>query len=226
MPLQCGREQAGLSQGRLIAGDLMDRVSWCHVEVRRNLTELGIEIEDHGRAGHLRGQPRRQVHGYRGGTRPALRRENGDHSPLAPIPNRGFLVVCWVQVARSAQSDGKGLDPRVELSRVEGTAHHVVRTRLEQLDPVLDVLRIGDRQDRETIELGSAAHELTGGDRIGDRPDEVEDDDLGGGRGRARRQGLRRTGGDHDLMAGCAKGLGNHGVGRPGNQQDSAGGQG
>ena len=52
----------------------------------------------------------------------------------------------------------EGFDPRVELAVVDRPDHHVVGARLEQADPLLDVVARRDGEDRDLRERRQRAH--------------------------------------------------------------------
>jgi hypothetical protein len=117
--------------------------------MRRYLAELKVEIEDGDGIRQLTGQPGRDVHRDRCRADPALRRVDGDDPPLGPLadgdPGPGHVV----DVARPMKAQREGLGPGVELAGIEGPGDDIVGARFEQEDPVLDVVRLADTQDRE-----------------------------------------------------------------------------
>ena len=52
-------------------------------------------------------------------------------------------------VLRALEAEEERLDPGLELAGVEGLGHDVVGAGLEEADPVLDVVRLADAQDRD-----------------------------------------------------------------------------
>ena len=96
------------------------------------------------------------------------------------------------QVLRALEPEEQGLDPGLQLAGVERAAHHVVRARLEEVDPLLDLVGLADAQDRDRGEGGG------GPDLAADvetRPladDDVDDDQLVRGDLRERVVRVRR----------------------------------
>src|SRR5215210_5162886 len=139
-------EELGLCERRLVADDVGQRVPRVEVEMRRDGPELKVEVEEHDlvRAA-LRlargdvGRDRRRPDAALGTEHRDDAMELGKHRPVERQRRSEIL--------RSLEAEQQRLDPRLELSTVEGLRHDVVGTGLEEPDPILDLVGLADAED-------------------------------------------------------------------------------
>jgi hypothetical protein len=107
---------------------------------------------------------------------------------VVPTPPRGLWTAAGhgdavrrndaAQVLRALEPEQQRLDTGLELTGVEWLDHHVVCTGLEEPNPLLDIVRLADAQDRDGGERRRRADLATHLDRVLRAGHDVEDHDL------------------------------------------------
>jgi hypothetical protein len=189
-------QQVRLAQRLVVAGEVRDRQLGLQVEMRRNLAELEIEVDEEDAAGRLGGEG--GCDADRDHRRPdtPLRAEAGDDASAG-----GALAVRVDerrQVARALEADQERLDAGLELPRVERLHHDVVGAGLEVADPLLDIGRLAHAEDGDRRERGRPADLAADVDAGAGSEADVENDEgeVGG-----PPHGIVRVGSDSHLVA-------------------------
>jgi hypothetical protein len=145
-----------------------------------HVAELCVEVDDGDRVGAMIGEGDGDVDGDRGRPCASLGAEADDQAPFDMGLRRYGGFGCGVAGLRDAQLEGD--HARFELAGVERARDHLVDARLDELDALLDVVRLGDREDRQEGQAGLAPDGATKlrGTVSGDR--KVHDEDLMVGR--------------------------------------------
>src|SRR3970282_501914 len=117
-------------------------------------------------------------------------------------------------------AEDERLDPGIELAGIEGPDHDVVDARLEEADPLVDVVAPAEGEDRHVRERRRVADDAAGLDDVVVVAPEIDDDDLVLAVGRDG--GLRVPHARHDVGR-RLEGRGDGVVARVGDEQDATG---
>ncbi len=141
-----GAQELRLAQDRLVTDDVGQGLLGGQVEMGRDRTELQVQVHEDNAVGPSLCRRHRDVR--RDGRRPdpTLGAEDGDHS--AGLRDREAVGRDDRRlVLRSLEAQEERLDPRLDLSCVERSGDDVVRSGLQEADPLLDVVAVGHAQD-------------------------------------------------------------------------------
>ena len=140
-------EQLRLAHRDLVADDVDDGLLRLEVEMRRDAPELQVEVDQDDPIRPRLGRGDGDVDGHGRGPDAALGAEHG-HGALGPGDRQAVARHDRRQVLRALEAQQERLDPRFELAGVERPGDDVVRSGLEEADALLDVVAVGDAQDR------------------------------------------------------------------------------
>ena len=172
-----GPQQLGLDERLRVADDVGDGLPRRQVEVRRDLAELEVEVDDDRGIRLAERLDHRQVDRDRRRTDPALGGEHDDDASACRRPPVRRTRRRRPRL-RALEPDEHCLDERLELAVVEGLGHDVVGADLEQPDALLDLVALGDAHDRDRDEgrgRPDLAAQLVDGPLAADR---IDDDEL------------------------------------------------